>query len=378
MTEAPSTPRGVVFVLASWRMDAPAGIERATAALATGLAQTGHRVAIATAVPQEGEPALGGVAVELLDLPVTFPCDDDVLREAIVKGEDKLQARLWEIIARHRADTVVFTDALWGLGRLAADLPDGVRRVLAAHVLPNVEDAPAALSRADRVIIPSPVVQAEADVAGWPTRGWRVVPNALLHPLPEPPDDAIIEQRRSSPVRILARLGHEKGLVPLLTAAAGWSRRLEVMVAHAGFEDARGSQVRLLKECRRLVAAAPNITLFEQGLAWHEVPGWLAGAAVVIVPSEKETFGLVALEAMSVGTPVVSYPVGNLPALLEQSSPERQLTGDARRDPNTLLEAADVLLGDPIAYGRTAKAMYHLAQDYRPDRIALQFSKAVS
>lgn len=37
---------------------------------------------------------------------------------------------------------------------------------------------------------------------------------------------------------------------------------------------------------------------------------------MVIVPSTRETFGLVALEAMSVGTPVVSYAIDNLPNLI--------------------------------------------------------------
>ncbi|KUO04849.1 hypothetical protein AQJ67_09940 [Streptomyces caeruleatus] len=359
-------------------MDAPAGIERATAALARGLAAAGHRVAIATAVPHEAGSGLDGVAIEHLDLPVAFPCPDETLRRAVLQHEDKLQARLWEIIARHRADAVVFADALWGLGRLAADLPDGVCRVLAAHVLPNAEDAPAALARADRVIIPSPVVRAEAEAAGLSTGEWRVVPNALLHAPSAPPDDDHVERRRSGPVRVLARLGHEKGLVPLLTAAAGWGRDLEVMVAAAGFESATGSQARLRAECRAVADASTRITLFEGGLAWREVPTWLAGAAAVIVPSLRETFGLVALEAMSVGVPVVSYPVGNLPALLEHPYAAERLMGDPRSGPNTLLGLADALLADPVAYGRTSKAMYHLAQDYRPDRIALQFIKAVS
>ncbi|MEI5098466.1 glycosyltransferase [Streptomyces sp. PmtG] len=226
MTDTRARARSIVFVLASWQMDAPAGIERATAALAHGLAAAGHRVAIATAVPHAAGSGLDGVAIEHLDVSIAFPCSDEKLRKAVLQHQDKIQARLWEIVARHQADTVVFTDALWGLGRLAADLPDGVRRVLAAHVLPNAEDAPAALSRADTVITPSPVVKAEAQAACLPTRGWRVVPDALLHSPSAPADDDHIERRRSGPVRVLARLGHEKGLVPPLLAAPAvrWPR----------------------------------------------------------------------------------------------------------------------------------------------------------
>lgn len=49
---------------------------------------------------------------------------------------------------------------------------------------------------------------------------------------------------------------------------------------------------------------------------WNQVPAWLAGSAVVIVPSLAETFSLVALEAMAGGTPVVAFEVDNLPALI--------------------------------------------------------------
>src|ERR1039457_6267688 len=41
-----------------------------------------------------------------------------------------------------------------------------------------------------------------------------------------------------------------------------------------------------------------------------------AGAAVTIIPSARETFGNLALESLSAGTPVVAYATGNLPALL--------------------------------------------------------------
>lgn len=57
-----------------------------------------------------------------------------------------------------------------------------------------------------------------------------------------------------------------------------------------------------------------------------EVPGWIgprddvleimAGSDVVAVPSANEGFGLVAAEALSVGTPVVGYAVGALPEVV--------------------------------------------------------------
>ncbi|MFI1765260.1 glycosyltransferase family 4 protein [Streptomyces sp. NPDC020800] len=376
----PNPRLSVLLVLASWQVDAPAGIERATAALAAGLAEAGHHVVIATGALQPADRALPGVTVEPLDLGVTFPCSDTTLRDAITAGADKLQARLRDITEQHRTDTIVFTDALWGLGRLDVNLPPGIRRILAVHVMPHAEDMRPALALADTVIVPSEFVRSEAQQTGWPTSSWHVVPNALLREIDPPPATERLALREDGPIRVLARLGTEKGVLPLLTAAACLpsGRPLHVQLAAAAFESADGSQETLLGRCRDLADKADHITLTTGTLPWDEVPPWLSEAALVIVPSLRETFGLVALEAMSVGAPVIAYRTGNLPTLLQDGIATRGLLGELMHGPNALLRLAQRLLADPIAYGRTSEAMYHLSQDYRPLRIAQLFVKAVS
>ena len=161
-------------------------------------------------------------------------------------------------------------------------------------------------------------------------------------------------------------------------AARGTPPHLEVVLATAGFEETGGAQSRLLDAAADIADSAPHITLTTSGLRWSEVPAWLARASVVIVPSLRETFGLVALEAMSVGTPVVAYRVGHLPVLLGQAPNPHAVLADPRDGADTLLHHTERLRADPVTYARTSKAMYHLAQDYRPSRIAQLFVKAVS
>ncbi|MFE3880062.1 glycosyltransferase [Kitasatospora sp. NPDC059146] len=105
---------------------------------------------------------------------------------------------------------------------------------------------------------------------------------------------------------------------------------------------------------------------------------WLAQAAVVIVPSHKETFGLVALEAMSVGTPVVAYRVGNLPTLIGPTGHGDHLLVDHGEGPAALHKAARTLLEDDILYVATTQTVYRREAQFEPRRIADFFMEAVS
>ena len=115
-----------------------------------------------------------------------------------------------------------------------------------------------ALAAAHRVIAPSAAVLAEARTRGYDPEAWQIVPNPLLVDPDqlERPDAAHREQlRRDGPVRIVARLGAEKGVASLLAAATPDSRPVQVVLAPAGFEAERGSQEALLASAAPLPPA---------------------------------------------------------------------------------------------------------------------------
>ncbi len=371
---APPAPAAqtVAFVLVSYRPDEPAGMERAVAAMSAGLRGLGHRVLILTAAAQ---PRPDAGIVRLRELPVTFPCDDDTLRDAIQARQAAIARELDATLAGHQADVMVYVDGLWGLGRLAAAVRHHARRVLAVHVVGHHADLAPALAAAHRVIAPSAAVLAEASARGYDPAAWRVVPNPLLVDPGqlERPDAARREQlRRHGPVRIVARLGAEKGVASLLAAAPG-SRPVQVVLASAGFEAESGSQQALLGECRALAASAGAD--LRPALAWHQVPAFLAGAAVTIIPSARETFGNLALESLSAGTPVVAYATGNLPALLDGIAADALVP--VRAGPGGLWRAARDLLADPVRYRQACGAAYCRSRNYRSADIADAFLKAV-
>lgn len=359
----------IAFVLVSYRGDAPAGMERSVAALRAGLRGLGHGAVVLSAEPAaEREPGV----VRLHSLGMTFPCDDVALRASVV-GNRRLAAEVESTVARFRIDVVCYIDALWGLGRL---LPIGrARQVLMVHVIGHAEDLRTALDhRPDAVIVPSPAVLTEALRCGYDIGRWEVVPNGLLVAAPIVPDAAARARLRTDgPVRVTARLGAEKGIVDLLATAPRQSRHTEIAVTEAAFEADPGSQAALMSHCRALASGRGWLRL-RGGLAWCEVPGFLAGAAAVLVPSHTETFGLVALESMSVGTPVVARRVGNLPDLI---GPAGALVPADAGD-QALWSAVNRLIADEERYAQASRAGIERARGYRPLDVATRWMKAAT
>jgi glycosyltransferase involved in cell wall biosynthesis len=75
---------------------------------------------------------------------------------------------------------------------------------------------------------------------------------------------------------------------------------------------------RPLKRFDRAQQAAGDTTLLTLGgVAPDEVPYWINAANAVLVPSEKEAFGLSAIEALACGVPVLATPVGIHPVALQ-------------------------------------------------------------
>ncbi len=363
----------LAFVLISWRPDAPAGMERAVAASAVGLTAAGHRAVIITA-DRRAPASYAGALVAVLDtLAIPDPCGDEALRAAIDAAGERLQDELLSIFADHSVDAAVYVDGLWGLGRVMP-ITGAVRRVLATHVVGHDIDMAGALSRAEVVIAPSAIVPLRASARGYDTTGWRVVPNALLVDERPPPPVRRRWLGEHGPIRVLARLGPEKGVEELLAAAVGsrFTQQVEVALCAAGFEAGPGGQQRLLDACRTLAGRSGAVIL--PGLPWNHVPGWLAESAAVIVPSLAETFGLVALEAMAGGAPVVAFDIDNLSALIGGGG----VVVPREHGHLGLWRAAGELLADPLRYEQTSRAGYYQARGYRPAHIADLLVKVVT
>ena len=84
-----------------------------------------------------------------------------------------------------------------------------------------------------------------------------------------------------------------------------------------------------------------------------DLPGLLREASVFLLPSETESFGLAALEALSSGVPAVTSNVGGLPEVVQDG-----VTGHLRDpdDTEAMADAVLALLTDSVAQARLARA----------------------
>jgi glycogen(starch) synthase len=221
----------------------------------------------------------------------------------------------------------------------------GLPLVATLHGLPHRELEPGPIARhwsavarrllraADRAVFVS-AAERDAAVEWLPEIAARafVVPNGVP-PLPVVPAD--IEDRSEGPIVFAGRFARSKGMDLLAGIVPRLVRERPVVLA-GGHGDAEGEEI-----ARRLAFAFPGRCRLAGWLSRDELDALLRRAALVLVPSRYEPFGLVALEALAAGAPVLAADVGGLREVVGEGSGGRRL---GSRDPGVWAGAAAELL----------------------------------
>jgi len=130
-------------------------------------------------------------------------------------------------------------------------------------------------------------------------------------------------------------------------------------------EDMTEEMSRLQKLCDELCMGGMVVFLGKRGQ--DTLPYYYSAAEVVVMPSLYESFGMVALEAMACGTPVIASEVGGLGYLVQND-----ITGYTvpDSDPQVLCEKLSSLLGNANLRAEMGQRAAEYALDYGWEKIA--------
>lgn len=302
-----------------------------------------------------------GVEVVVKDFPVLRKVELRDPRKALAFGWRFLRSvRTLSAWLSAQGTTVLYVSTVTAPEWVLAGRLSGARVVCHVH-----ENMP--MPRPASALLLSPLLAADLVVANsGDTRAWiqaslgarmarrtRVVHNGVREPAATAPRTGPVAGRPRSLV-VVGRLSAIKGQDTALRATA--------LVRQAGFDVT----LTLVGDCYpgyEAVEVGLRALAVEQGVdgvtdftGFRDPTPHVAAADVVLVPSRVESFGLVAVEALLLGRPVVASRIGGLPEVVRDGETGLLVAPD---DPQALADAVVRLLGDPelaTALGTTGRA----------------------
>lgn len=158
-------------------------------------------------------------------------------------------------------------------------------------------------------------------------------------------------------VLFVGRITRQKGVPHLLRAVRDIDPGAQVVLC-AGAPDTPEIDREFRELYEELSRVRAGVFWIPQMLPRAEVIQLLTRAAVFVCPSVYEPLGIVNLEAMACGTPVVASRVGGIPEVVDDG--RTGLLVEAGEDPGVfeagLARALDTVLGDPEAARRMGEA----------------------
>jgi len=368
--------------------------------LAQELGSRGIQVDVFTRRTSLSEPAIDnrlGPNVRVVYLnagPVTSMSPDDIYEHL-----SEFTARLMAFATRHSLHYDCVYSHYWLSGLVAAKLKEAwgtpfaqmfhtlghmkERIVSTGGILPNqrITAEMQIVQQADRIIAATPAEQAQLL---WLYRARRkkidVIPPGVntqrFQPLTEP--DARAELGFDPDCRLLLFVGRIeplKGIDLVLSAMAEIRdvspelyQRLCFAIVGGDPRDLTDSEMQRLQNVVETLGIGDHVR-FLGARDQEALPRYYSAATAVVMPSDYESFGMVALEAMASGTPVIASEVGGLAYLVEHGE-----TGFLvpTREPGSLAQRISELVSDEERHIQMGSNAIRRAQHYAWPAIADQ------
>ena len=132
-------------------------------------------------------------------------------------------------------------------------------------------------------------------------------------------------------------------------------------------EEMTAEMARLQKLCDDL--AVDQTVVFLGKRDQDKLPYYYSAAEVLVMPSHYESFGMVALEAMACGTPVIASEVGGLAYLVRDGETGFTIPD---QEPEELCDKISWMLNDKPLHDTMSARAVEYAQDYAWEKIAKQ------
>lgn len=218
------------------------------------------------------------------------------------------------------------------------------------------------LMRCDGITVLSRALQAATAAIGVPKEQMRIVPNGVDTGRFRPPRDG----ERENLILYVGTFIERKGIRYLLDAMRDILKEVpDCRLVLIG----EGPEESVLKKHAEDLGVSDE-TAFIGFQPQDEIVEWMQKARVLILPSLEEGMGVVLLEAMACGTPVVGSRIGGIQDVV---TPDVGALVPAA-DPQALAEAVRRILAEPAKWDEMSlAARERVANQYDWDQIGSQF-----
>jgi D-inositol-3-phosphate glycosyltransferase len=153
-------------------------------------------------------------------------------------------------------------------------------------------------------------------------------------------------------ILFVGRIDPLKGIDRLLLAMTYLEKQQGLRLVVIGGDDHSEAEVERLQRLSQKLHIQDSVT-FAGPVRQEELPCYYSAAQVCVIPSYYESFGLVALESLACGTPVVAAGVGGIESVVREGE-----TGYVVRDnaPFRLADRIAALLSKPDAGAHLASS----------------------